>query len=98
MGDWSGMTAHLESWRRMNRAVGRVPSRERPGMRRGSKPMDFTMWLIVSFGSGVALGAATKKIGLWDLIIRRWNEDVPERQQVEQRAAPIKFRRLPPPR
>lgn len=60
--------------------------------------MNFVMWIVVWFGFGVALGTATKKIGLWDLIIRYWNEDVPGQQPTEFKPIPLKFRRLPPPR
>lgn len=60
--------------------------------------MNIVMWIVVWFGFGVALGAAAIKIGLWDLIIRRWNEDVPESQMTEFRPPLLKFRRLPPPR
>jgi hypothetical protein len=58
--------------------------------------MNFFMWTVVWFGFGVALGAAANKTGLWDMIIRHWNEDVPERQPTDFKPPPLKFRRLPP--
>jgi hypothetical protein len=60
--------------------------------------MSFAMWIVVSFGIGVALGAGANKIGLWNLIIRRWNEDAPIPQQTDFPPPPLKFRRLPLPR
>ena len=60
--------------------------------------MSFAVWIVVSFGIGVALGAATYKTGLWNLIVRHWNEDAPTPQQTEFKPPLLKFRRLPPPR
>ncbi len=60
--------------------------------------MSFAVWIVVSFGIGVALGAAANKIGLWDLFIRHWNENTPTLQPTEFRPPLLKFRRLPPPR
>ena len=61
--------------------------------------MNFVMWIAIWFGFGVALGTATKWIGLWAWFARSWNENEHSATPASDFSpVPMKFRRLPPPR
>ena len=60
--------------------------------------MGLEAWVAIGFASGFAFGLGANRLGLWEWLVLRWDEDPSDASAGDSPRIPLKFRRMPPSR